>query len=149
LVIFGEADSNYPGGDELIDLIQLPTQNNKHYTYSNGDTLEQHRNSYIGALVYLLDKLWGINPACRVVFTNDYLYVSDYSVLSGLRNRTKALCEKLCLPNIQIWQKLGWSWYNQHIYMSRTSNPDDTVHPNELGTLKVAQIYANELLLIS
>lgn len=149
LVIFGEGDSNCPGGDELIELIQLPTQNNKHFTYSNGDTLEQHRNSYIGALVYLLDKLWGINPACRVVFTNDYLYIGDYSTISGLRNRTKALCEKLCLPNIQIWQKLGWSWYNQHIYMSHTSNPNDTVHPNELGTKKVAQIYANELLLIS
>lgn len=149
LVIFGEGDSNCPGGDELIDLIQLPTQNNKHYTYSNGDTLAQHRDSYIGALVYLLDKLWGINPACRVVFTNDYLYIGNYSNASGLRNRTKALCEKLCLPNIQIWQKLGWSWYNQHIYMSHTSNPNDEVHPNKIGTLKVAQIYANELLLIS
>jgi len=146
----------YYGGEELIDMIVYPSatyNNNPHLTYSDGSTLESHRNSYIGAIIYLLDKLWSINPTCRVVFTDDFLQYNSYGQINDIRNGVHKLCEKLCMPNIQMYKKLYWLGYTCGNGVADDNNPNvflyDGQHPSLAGRTIISNIFTHELLLIS
>lgn len=151
LVIFGGGDtgciSNNGDADKaLITNLVLPLAEGQHFTYSDNSSLESHRDTYIGAIIYLLDKLWTIAPKCRVVFVEDYFFIGspgDAPKSGKGVEITNLLCQKLHIPCINVQEKVCWNWYNKSEYMV------DTVHPNEIGTRKIGEMIAHELLLIS
>ena len=154
LVVFGEqAGETQVTSNDIIDSILLPTSDNLHYRYSDNVPLEDRRNTTIGAIIYLLDKLWssvenGGKDAklCRVVFTLDALYDTDYSSLNDEREAIKRMGDRLNLPYLEHYKKLYLSLYN------RTDNYDgdgwcyDGIHPSEKGAERLKYMFANELL---
>lgn len=154
LVVFGEqAGETQVTPNDIIDSILLPTTENLHYRYSDNVPLEDRRNTTIGAIIYLLDKLWssvenGGKDAklCRVVFTLDALRDTDYSSLNDEREAIKRMCDLLNLPYLEHYKKLYLSLYN------RTDNYDgdgwcyDGIHPSGKGAERLKYMFANELL---
>ena len=149
--------TTYYGGEELLDLVKLPTtryNNNPQFTYSNGDTLAQHRNSYIGAVIYLLNELWKVKPTCRVVFTYSFLQWNDYSVWDRNRNGIKKLCEKLHLPFLDLAECVYFNGFTTGTGAEEDrTNPNiflyDGQHPSLAGRQRLGNIFTHKLLLVS
>jgi hypothetical protein len=157
LVVFGEfageswAESNvtidgttYLGGLELLNILVGPTSSNKHYTYSDGTTLASHRNSYVGAIIYLLDKLWTLKPTCRVVFVGNYVRIQS-NLIDGIPQQKGVgeLAEKVHLPYIPVYKILNFNYYNNDVYMT------DSEHQSDAGNVIISNIVTHEFLLIS
>lgn len=149
--------TTYYGGEELIDLINLPTtryNNNPQFTYSNGDTLAQHRDSYIGAVIYVLNELWKLKPTCRVVFTRAYLNWRNYNSFSRNFNGVKKLCDKLHLPFIDLVEGVYFNGFTTGTGADEDrTNPNiflyDGEHTSLAGRQRLGNIFTHKLLLIS
>jgi len=149
--------TTYYGGEELLDLVKLPTtryNNNPHFTYSDGSTLAEHRDSYIGAVIYLLNELWTRKPTCRVVFTYSFLQWNDYSVWDRNRNGIKKLCEKLHLPFLDLAECVYFNGFTTGTGAEEDkTNPNiflyDGQHPSLAGRQRLGNIFTHKLLLVS
>ena len=148
--------TTYYGGEELIDLVKLPTtkyNNNPHLSYSNGDTLAQHRDSYIGAVIFVLNELWKVKPTCRVVFARAYLHWKSYDEFSRNFIGIKKLCDKLHLPFIDLVEGVYFNGFTTGNGVEDITNPNvflyDEQHASLAGRQRLGNIFTHKLLLIS
>ena len=114
------------------------------WKYNDNSTFASHRNSFIGAMLYLLDKLWNEKPDAKVVFIGEYGNLSTPTDAYAIRTAAIALAEKLRIPYINVWAKLYYNSQNWSQYVNT-----DKVHPKQAGYDRIANILANELLLVS
>ena len=136
LYVFDVEPNNSVSGIELLDNFDVWT-----WKYNDNSTFESHRNTFVGAFLFLLDKLWTENPYARVVMVGEYHPLNNDNY--AIRDAAKAISEKLRIHYIDIWSKM---YYNGKTRDANFTN--DNIHPNQAAYYRIGKMIANELLLI-
>ena len=66
------------------------------WQYGTG-TFEDHRTTYLGGLIYVLDKLFAVNPYARVVFVG-----WDGNAGATVCEQSRMICDKLHIPYLEV-----------------------------------------------
>lgn len=77
--------------------------NKSSWSYNNG-TFADHRTTFLGALLFLMDKMYEINPNARMVFvlSSNFAYQEGKQALETIANYYK-------IPIIDLWSKINTS----------------------------------------
>ena len=127
-----------------FDLTDLENFSVQKWAYNDSSTFESHRNSYVGALLFLLDKLWTEKPSAKVVFISEFISGADIdSKYQGL-TASKAVADKLRIPLIDVASRLYYTPKNKSLYLNT-----DNVHPTQATHNRIANILAEELLSVN
>ena len=123
------------------DLTDLENFSVHSWKYNDNSTFESHRNSYVGALLFLLDKLWTEKPSAKVVLVSEFIAGSNLdSKYQGLE-ASKAVAEKLRIPLIDVASRLYYTPINKNLYLN-----SDNVHPKQATHDRIANMLASEFL---
>lgn len=111
------------------------------WEYTDGSSFADHRTTFLGALLFLMDKMYTLNPNARMALVLD----SEFEYANG-----KAAFEKLrttwCIPVIDLWGKMNTSPKSLEVIKSKGGTDN---HPSTFGQERLGDMFANELLLIS
>lgn len=111
------------------------------WSYNDGKGFEEHRTTFLGALIYLMDKMYAFNPNARMVLCID----SNFNYKQGKEAFMK-VSEQWNIPIIDLWGKINTSPKSLQVVKSEGgTNP----HPSTFGQERLGDIFTNELLLIS
>lgn len=127
-----------------FDLTDLENFSVQKWAYNDSSTFESHRNSYVGALLFLLDKLWTEQPSAKVVFISEYIKGANLDEKYKGINASKAVADKLRIPLIDVASKLYYTPKNKSLYLN-----SDNVHPTQVAHNRIANILVQELLNIN
>lgn len=110
------------------------------WEYTDGSSFADHRTTFIGALLFLLDKLYEINPMARVVFVlgSEFQYWTKNTSF-------KPVAEQYRIGVIDIWSKVNLTPKSKLQILSKDGTDN---HPSTYAHKLLGQILANELLLI-
>ncbi len=111
------------------------------WTYSDGSSFADHRTTFLGALLFLMDKLYAINPTARIVF----VLGSEFSYSSG-KEALKVISDKYRIGIIDIWSKINLTPKSK-MYIYTKDGTD--AHPSTYAHELLGKTLANELLLMS
>ena len=111
------------------------------WVYNDGKPFEEHRTTFLGALLYLMDKMYTLNPNSRMVFCLD----SAFNYEQG-KESLKKLSEQWNIPIIDLWGKINTT--PKSLKVLKSKNGIDN-HPSTFGQERLGDIFTNELLLIS
>lgn len=111
------------------------------WQYRDGSNFDVHRNTYAGAVLFMLHQLWSENPLARVVFIG-----WQGNLTTTLRGLTRRITDQLNLPYIDLWKKMG---YVPPLNRALLTDQNDGLHPNLTWVKLMANVLVNELLLIS
>ena len=146
--VFNNTTNNY----DLYVFDVVPNNNNfalddwnvfdkDNWAYSDGSSFAQHRTTFLGALLFLLDKLYEINPKARIVF----VLGSEFSYNQG-KEALQAISDKYRIGIIDIWSKINLTPKSKpYIFTEGGTNAHPSTYAHEL----LGKILANELLLMS
>lgn len=114
--------------------------NKDKWEYTDGSSFADHRTTFIGALLFLLDKLYEINPMARVVFVlgSEFQYWTKNTSF-------KPVAEQYRIGVIDIWSKVNLTPKSKLQILSKDGTDN---HPSTYAHKLLGQILANELLLI-
>lgn len=112
------------------------------------------KNTFLGAMEYLLDKLYADNPSARIVLvtppnkwsgqTSGIYTVQTLTRAEELRTAIIALGAKYKLPVCDLMNTAGFNVYNYTLLMGDDAHPTDDIHPWKLSTrMKLANILSN------
>lgn len=111
------------------------------FAYTDGSPFEDHRTTFIGALLFLMNKMYETNPNARMVF----MLGSNFAYESAKQN-FELLSERWNIPIIDAWGKININ----PISLKQIKSKEGTDwHPSDYGHLMLGNIITNELLLIS
>ena len=111
------------------------------WRYTDDSDFSEHRTTFIGAILFLMNKMYDINPNARMVFVLGSAFAYD----SAKQNMQK-ISEKWNIPIIDIWQKINTSPKSLSVIKSKNGTDN---HPSDFGHEMLGNIITNELLLIS
>ena len=111
------------------------------WAYKDGTTFEDHRTTFLGAMLYLMDKMYSVQPTARMVLVID----SEFNYELG-KNNFKLLSETYNIPIIDLWSKINTS--PKSLLQLKSFNGTNS-HPSTFGHEIMGNIFTNELLLIS
>lgn len=111
----------------------------KNWTYS-GDDFINSRNTFQGAMIFLMDKLYQYNPNARVAFVVSSEY--NYDHVDAL----EAVAKKLRIPVIDLWGKMN---FNKKTAKALKSNDGTDTHPSAFAHELMGKMMTNEMLLIA
>ena len=118
------------------------------WEYTDGSDFSEHRYTFIGALLFLLNKMYELNPKARCVFIlgSSFRYSEGKSNLEFIKSVWN-------IPIIDMWGKINTALPSlKYLYSEYPGvNGGDTInmHPSTFAHEKIGNILANELLLIS
>ena len=115
--------------------------NTSKWAYKDGTTFEDHRTTFLGAMLYLMDKMYSVQPTARMVLVID----SEFNYELG-KNNFKLLSETYNIPIIDLWSKINTS--PKSLLQLKSFNGTNS-HPSTFGHEIMGNIFTNELLLIS
>lgn len=86
-----------------FDMTDWNDFNKSTWTYTTG-TFADHRTTFLGALLYLMDKMYEINPNARMVFvlSSNFAYSNGKQAFETIANYYK-------IPIIDLWGKINTS----------------------------------------
>lgn len=125
-----------------FDLPGLKNFNVDKWAYDDGSSFESHRNTYVGALLFLLDKLWTEKPSAKVVFVSEYMDQYRFGGKYNGLTASKAVAEKLKIPLLNVTDKLYCNPLNASVYVN-ARQLTQAAHD------RIANILATELLSIN
>ena len=137
LWVFAVAPNNKRFG---LDDWNLFDKNN--WKYSDETTFESHRTTFIGSILFIMDKMYKLNPNARMVFVLD----SGGSPYANGKSNFEAISTQWNIPIIDLWGKINIS-PKSLIKLKSKDGTDD--HPSTFAHNIMGNIFANELLLIS
>lgn len=111
------------------------------WAYKDGTTFEDHRTTFLGAMLYLMDKMYSVQPTARMVLVID----SEFNYELG-KNNFKLLSETYNIPIIDLWSKINTS--PKSLLQLKSFNGTNS-HPSTFGHEIMGNMFTNELLLIS
>ena len=111
------------------------------WAYKDGTAFEDHRTTFLGAMLYLMDKMYSVQPTARMVLVID----SEFNYELG-KNNFKLLSETYNIPIIDLWSKINIS--PKSLLQLKSFNGTNS-HPSTFGHEIMGNIFTNELLLIS
>lgn len=108
--------------------------------YTDDTTFEEHRTTFLGAMLYLIDKMYKLNENARMVLVID----SPFQYKNG-KEAFQLLYETFGIPVVDLWGKMQWTTPAKKILLS--DNGTDR-HPSAFAQEKMGIIMSNELLMI-
>lgn len=124
-------------------LVDLENFNVQGWKYNDGSAFESHRNTYVGAFLFLLDKLWSEKPSAKVVMVSEFISGADLDSKYQGTETSRAIAEKLRIPFIDVAKKLYYTPLNKSLYLN-----SDNVHPTQATHDRIAAMLSHEFLLI-
>lgn len=76
----------------------------KNWCYNDGSDFADHRTTFLGALLFLMDKMYTLNENARMIF----IIGSGFSYLEG-KNSFEKVSAKWNIPLLDIWSKVNIS----------------------------------------
>ena len=109
------------------------------WKYSDNSSFSEHRSTFYGALLFLLDKLYQLNPNARVVFV-----IGSAFKLSEARTVVETLSSTaLHYPYIDLWGRIGSNVKtNTYLY----SNNGTDMHPSTKAHELMGRMLIGEFL---
>ena len=112
------------------------------WVYKDGKSFEEHRTTFLGALIFLLDKMYKLNPNARAIT----LVGSNFARNNG-KNALELLEDgALRYPFIDLWGKVGYNCKTQS-YLYSKDGVD--MHPSTEAHKIMGNIAVGEFLGIS
>lgn len=111
------------------------------WSYNDGRGFAEHRTTFLGALLFLMDKMYALNPNARMVLVLD----SAFEYANGKASFQK-VSELWNIPIIDLWGKINTSPKSLQILKSKNGTDN---HPSTFGQERLGDMFTNELLLIS
>lgn len=108
--------------------------------YTDGLPFEAHRTTFLGAMLFLMNKMYQLNKNARMILVIDSLF--QYK--NG-KEAFQLLNDTFGIPIIDLWGKMQWTTPAKKILLSE--NGTDR-HPSAFAQDKMGKIFANELLLV-
>lgn len=96
-----------------------------------------NRATFIGAMEYLIDKLYIENPAVRLAFITPptrYALTGQEAMNNAIRTAILAVAEKYCSPVLDLMNTAG---FNDRTEATLTL---DDIHPNAVGNSRIARM---------
>ena len=136
LWIFATGPNN--GNFELDDWNAFDKIN---WKYTDGSPFSDHRTTFLGAMLYLMDKMYALGNDQRMVLVLDsaFMYTQTKEAFELLHNQWN-------IPVIDLWGKINTS--PKSLLAIKSKDGTDN-HPSTFGQEKLGDIFINELLLIS
>lgn len=74
------------------------------WKYKDGSNFADHRSTFIGALLFLMDKMYSLNPSARMVFLlgSEFVYEKGKTAFALIK-------DKWNIPVIDVWGKINIS----------------------------------------
>lgn len=121
-----------------FDLTDWNAFNKDSWTYTSG-TFADHRTTYIGGLLFLLDKMYTFNPQARFALVMDTIIGrSDYSITA-----MQTIAEYYNIPLIDLWGKMQTT-PSMLTYLKSDGGTNN--HPSTYAHQLMGKILAGELL---
>jgi hypothetical protein len=110
------------------------------WKYTDDSSFESHRSTFLGALLFMMDKMYASNPNARMVFCVDLDGTSNISGLPCI----KLVSDAFKIPIIDPWSKLQYNPKTKSLIKYT-----DGIHLNNYAHEHMGRIMAGELKLIS
>ncbi|WP_285011188.1 hypothetical protein [Pedobacter faecalis] len=124
-----------------FDLTDWNAFNKNTWQYNDASPFSAHRTTFLGALLFLMDKMYSLNPNARMLL----LIGSSYNYTQGIA-AFQALSTQWKIPVVDIWSKINTS-PKSNLVIKSLGGTDD--HPSTFAHEILGKILANEMLLIA
>ena len=115
--------------------------NKTQWKYNDNSPFSEHRTTFIGALLFLMNKMYTLNPRARMAFLLDSSFAYDNG-----KSNFNLLCNQWNIKLIDLWGKINTSPLS--LTQLKSLNGTDT-HPSDYAHRIMGECLTNELLLIS
>lgn len=123
----------------LDDWNKFDTSN---WRYNDGTSFAEHRTTFLGAMLYLMDKMYENQPKARMILVLDSPF--EYYDVKGKGNM-ELLSKTFNIPLIDLWKKTNTSPKSK---IQTLSENGKNAHPSTFGHKVMGDIFTNELLLV-
>lgn len=114
--------------------------NKSSWKYNDGSSFDSHRTTFIGALLYLMDKMYTLNPNARMAFVLDSAF--SYGDSEGKGN-LETVSKQWGIPLVDLWGKINRSPKSLEVIKSKNGTDN---HPSTFGHEKMGMMMVGELL---
>ena len=114
--------------------------NKSSWKYNDGSSFDSHRTTFIGALLYLMDKMYTLNPNARMAFVLDSAFA--YGDSEGKGN-LETVSKQWGIPLVDLWGKINRSPKSLEVIKSKNGTDN---HPSTFGHEKMGMMMVGELL---
>lgn len=123
----------------LDDWNKFDTSN---WRYNDGTSFDKHRTTFLGAMLYLMDKMYENQPKARMILVLDSAF--GYGDNQGKGNM-ELLSKTFNIPLIDLWSKTNTCPKSKLQILSKEGKD---LHPSTFGHEVMGDIFTNELLLV-
>lgn len=116
--------------------------NKSSWKYNDGSSFDSHRTTFIGALLYLMDKMYTLNPNARMAFVLDSAFA--YGDSEGKGN-LETVSKQWGIPLVDLWGKINRSPKSLEVIKSKNGTDN---HPSTFGHEKMGMMMVGEMLRI-
>ena len=114
--------------------------NKSSWKYNDGSSFDSHRTTFIGALLYLMDKMYTLNPNARMAFVLDSAFA--YGDSEGKGN-LETVSKQRGIPLVDLWGKINRSPKSLEVIKSENGTNN---HPSTFGHEKMGMMMVGEML---
>lgn len=107
------------------------------WAYTDGSSFAEHRSTFLGALLFTLDRMYALNPMARMVLLLD----SKFKYAEG-KEAFELLNKTWHIPVIDLWGNINTSPKSLAMLKSQGGTDD---HPSTLAHEIMGNIFAEEL----
>lgn len=112
------------------------------WRYNDGTSFDKHRTTFLGAMLYLMDKMYENQPKARMILVLDSAF--GYGDNQGKGNM-ELLSKTFNIPLIDLWSKTNTCPKSKLQILSKEGKD---LHPSTFGHEVMGDIFTNELLLV-
>ena len=110
------------------------------WKYTDESSFASHRTTFLGALLYLMDKMYTLNPNARMAFILDSAFA--YGDAEGKGN-LKKVSDQWGIPLVDLWGKINRSPKSLEVIKSENGINN---HPSTFGHEKMGMMMVGEML---
>lgn len=114
--------------------------NKSSWKYNDGSSFDSHRTTFIGALLYLMDKMYTLNPNARMAFVLDSAFA--YGDSEGKGN-LETVSKQWGIPLVDLWGKINRAPKSLEVIKSENGTNN---HPSTFGHEKMGMMMVGEML---
>lgn len=115
--------------------------NKNTFAYNDSSSFASHRKTFLGALLFIMNQMYTLNPNARMVFVLD----SNFSYDSGLSN-LMLVSEQWNIPIINLWGKINTCPPSLEKIKSESGTNN---HPSTFAHQKMGSMFVGELGLVN
>lgn len=112
------------------------------WRYNDGTSFDKHRTTFLGAMLYLMDKMYKNQPKARMILVLDSAF--GYGDNQGKGNM-ELLSKTFNIPLIDLWSKTNTCPKSKLQILSKEGK---NLYPSTFGHEVMGDIFTNELLLV-